>query len=156
MQSERGVNSFVTIFLKRYFCLKYLIYFWQKNCRLLFVYCNTRSDFGLLEKLRLSYIEPRKFLLRKKWFNVRVGLVMVIAQPLGYSYSQIYWICKDAIHLTSRRKVRFRHTFFTMKYERCFIRLVLVTFPLNLFWRINNPSKFGINKIKFVPIITIT
>ena len=50
-----------------------------------------------------------------------------IDQPLRYStyvtqILQIYWIYKDAIDLSSRWKVRFRHTFFKIKYKECFIR----------------------------------
>ena len=47
-----------------------------------------------------------------------------IAQPLSTQILQIYRICKDAIDLTSRWKVRFRQKFvFKMKYEGCFLSM---------------------------------
>ena len=88
-----------------------------------------------------------------------------IAQPLnpyGTKILQFYWIYKDAIDLTStcRWKVRFRHTFFKMKYKDLIwvlYKLVLITYPLDHSQRIYSPSNFRFmqktNIIKYVPIL---
>ena len=47
-----------------------------------------------------------------------------IAHPLGTQILQIYWIYKDAIDLTSRRKVHLRQTFFKMK-QICILSLLI-------------------------------
>ena len=53
----------------------------------------------------------------KKLFNVRLGNCLT---PSVLHIMQIYWIHKDAIDLISRRKVRFRQTFFQNEVKKCF------------------------------------
>ena len=90
-----------------------------------------------------AFIELRKMLLRKKLFDVRLGNCST-PKVLSTHILQIYWIYKDANDLTSRWKVRFRHTFFQNEVQRVLYKLVLVTDPLNYSERIYNPSNFGI------------
>ena len=54
-------------------------------------------------------------------------------------FTQIY---KDAIDLTSRWKVCFRHFFFQNEVQQVLYKLVLVTYPLNHFQRIECPLNF--------------
>ena len=85
------------------------IYFWQKNDRNLFcLFVAPLSDFSLLWKKIEALIELKKMLLRKTLFDVRLGncpTPKVLISHIPHIL-QIYWICKDAIDVTSRWKAR--------------------------------------------------
>ena len=60
-----------------------------------------------------------------------------IAQPLGYSNFADLLDLQRGIDLTSRRKVRFRHTFFQNEVWKVLYKLVLVTDPLDCPYKYN-------------------
>ena len=60
------------------------------------------------------------------------------------STPHIYWIYKDAIDLTSRRKVRFRETFFQNEVRKVLLFAGVGHRHFDHSGRIYNPSNFGI------------
>ena len=78
-----------------------------------------------------------------------------------YNSTKSLQIYKDAIELTSRRKVRFRRNKFKVRHKKCLLyKVVLVTDPFDHSGRIYvQPFKPQIysktNKIKFVPLTTV-